>query len=155
MAKRAIRREISGAVARAKEAETKSASKAGTEGENLAPDLTYLRSCRSMLKRSRSLIKDLAASAECFGIDGSQIGLAHAYIGLESIGMNAQLKAKTYTDAVTTARRMGLDGAALAAACDEDNSVTLILADWLEERDVDVTALRAAFLDHLPTFNHG
>lgn len=148
MARKSLRAEIKSAVKRARESAERRATKAG-ENENPEPErveAAYLRSVRSVVKSATKLVKELEATGQAFGIEPQELDSWQAYTGLQAISSVAKLKAKTFADAVAYARKCGFEGVAMADGTEEKGCI-LILADWLEEREVDVTALRAAFSD--------
>lgn len=145
MATRALRNEIRQAVQRARASALAAAEKVNGYDDATKAAERYLRSCRNIIKRTETLIKDYERSAEAFGIDPQAIELMHGYSGLNSIHCLAEARARLFVQALNQARKLGLDGEGLARACEKESGLILILADFLDDNGIDTKALREAF----------
>ena len=103
----------------------------------------YAARARQVVRRLNRLLEDVERAAERFGIDPTAISLSDAYAAVLALQAGMLARAKAYGEAVEEVRRLG--DAAMADAGAADLVPAGILADDIEDRDGDASALRGAF----------
>jgi len=142
MAREALIRDIRDAMKRA----NKSANAAGRKAE--ADDSTdarrrYARQVRPLVRKMNRLLTDVRKAAERFGISPYSISLNDSVNSLSALQAGMIARAKAYGEAVEQIRLLGDEAMANAAAADLVPAG--IIADDIDERGGDASALREAF----------
>ena len=140
MAAAAIRRELRDALRRARRAAGRAA--AAVEAGESDPG-RYDERARSTVRRLRRLLSDLTAAAGRFGIAAEGLPLLAAARGIDALQAAMKARARLYAEAAEAVRRLGDE--AMARAAEADLVPAGVLADDIDDRGGDTSALRAAF----------
>ncbi len=95
---------------------------------------------KTTMKRINNLLKDIESAAKVFAIDPASLPLVEAKAKADALQMSAHRRAELFADMVQQVK-----GTEMELAAREDEIPAGVLADWLEERGHDVSAVRAAF----------
>jgi len=144
MAVEALKRDIRDAMRRA----NRSADAAGRRLDQTTDNPTeakrrYAERARPIIRRLNRLLADVQKAAERFGIDQTAISLADAHTSVRALQAGMLVRAKAYAEAVEAVRALGDEAMANAAAADLVPAG--ILADDIDERGGDASALRETF----------
>jgi hypothetical protein len=100
----------------------------------------YERATHAIFRRTERLLEAAKRAAECFQIDGEQLGLAGAQQRVNALRSATEVRALAYAE-MTRA----IEGTDLFAVAQQDELPALVLADFAEEHGADTSAARAAF----------
>jgi hypothetical protein len=144
MAVESLKRDIRDAMRRA----NRSVDAAGRSLDPVADNPTdvkrrYAERARPIIRRLTRLLSDMQKAAERFGIDRAALSLTDAMAGVNSLQAGMLARARAYAEAVAQVRALG-DGA-MANAAGADLVPAGILADDIDDRGGDASALRDAF----------
>lgn len=143
MAREALIRDIRDALRRADHS-ANSAAQPIEAGENTADNRAALiERVRPLVRRVNRLLADTRRVAERFGIDPASISIDDAAASVRALQAGMYARARVYADAAAKVRELGDDAMANAAAADLVPAG--ILADDIDDRGGDATALREAF----------
>jgi hypothetical protein len=112
--------------------------------EPLAAEIRYNRQTGDIVRRVNNLVKDMREVAGRFGIDAAEL-MNCASGQVVSIKAGMRERARLYAAAIDELRAVAGDNDPMVKAALKDNAPPLILADYMEDNDVDATALRAGF----------
>ncbi len=103
----------------------------------------YAERARPIVRRLVKLLSDVQKAAERFGIDRATLSLTDAMAGVNSLQAGMLARARAYSEAIEQVRTLGDSAMANAAAADLVPAG--ILADDIDDRGGDASALREVF----------
>lgn len=144
MAVEAIRRDIRDAMRRAnKSAEAAGRKLDASAGSPVEAKRVYAERVRPVVRRLNRLLADVSKAAERFGIAPESISVGDALTAVNALQAGMLARARAYGAAVEQVRALG--DAAMAAAAAADLVPMGVLADDIDDRGGDASALRDTF----------
>lgn len=143
MAREALIRDIREALRRANRSAAVAAQPIEA-GENTANTrAAFVERVRPLVRRMNRLLADARKAAERFGIDPASVSVDDAAAAVRALQSGMYARARAYADAAALVRQLGDEAMANAAAADLVPAG--ILADDIDDRGGDASALREAF----------
>jgi len=143
MAVEAIKRDIRDAM-RANRSENAAGRKLDPTTANPSEEKRrYAARTRPIIRRLTRLLSDVQKAAARFGIERTTLSLTDAMAGVNALQAGMYERARAYAEAVEQVRVLG--DSAMANAAGTDLVPAGVLADDIDERGGDASALRDAF----------
>lgn len=106
----------------------------------------YVRHQRQIVKRCEKLLEDITAAYQRFGINANEaLSLTDSANVITALNTNMDIKARAYVQATNKLRSVVGDSDAVVITANRSAIPPEILADYMEDHNIDASDLRSAF----------